>query len=775
MTIQSRVCQHLRASGINAKTAARLASLTHKWVKDSGPEWTAQRWKSLATYAQQRLVEPQTPIPEGWKSRRNRSGRRILADGALHRYLEFGNNPSSTTLMQMQAICRIPTVIFNKRPTAKAIIKSLKSIIEKPQIEVPSIDSRIYSAYVERLVSFCDINEALLAKTKITPLRSTIPSNKTSPFYWKNPKTSHYEMSTGKRSDLRVVSPTLCKIDEELYSIMNRNPRYTSFVFTGSDDKWSISPDYHEMDFISDNHVDLAIGRLSLLNKDGCAKIRVIASPLWELQCALAPTKQVLMYLLYHERCSSVHDQDDGRNTIKTWLERGKQCYGFDQSAFTDRFPYTLQRDLLRHMYNRDYLVDMIEIELIDFTVKRKWVIPQLAGYELTYAVGQPMGLNPSFPLATLSHILVCFNLHKQLELNQPLSDMVRVVGDDIVISNDKLAEAYRRFMVEKCGVKINLEKSMISNRFTTFCGKIIGSDGVIPSTKIRPIRSASSLVEKLLHYGMKAIPFFSKEIKRYGKRVFTPYPFGYDVHPDTIPYKTWLNSHDLSKASPTVINDEIRNFVGSYSKLTPELIKRQLDWDEANPSRWNGLGQPAITDALREKTRESTIGRPPVTQQSSRRRDISLLDMRTPSFADRVDASARTTFNPVKKKKKDLLRRNDKLYTDHMQYTNALGYIHSNQVPSKTTGEPEVIETPNEQAQGMSMTIPENVIRETIIGLKETNDGPDPAEFFKELRGSRSQHVNRRKGNFIINRKFFTEERTQEDEETKAYFNWKL
>jgi hypothetical protein len=470
------------------------------------------------------------------------------------------------------------------------------------------------------------------------------------------------------------------------------------------------------------------------------------------------------MYLLYHERCSSVHNQDEGRETIRDWLLQGRRCYGFDQSAFTDRFPYALQRSLLCKLYESNFILSWIEVQLMDFAVKRPWVIPQMCNAQVTYAIGQGMGLNPSFPLATLTHIMVCFDLSKQLCLKTPLHQMVKIVGDDIVISNDRLAEAYKRFMVDQCGVRINLEKSMISDRFTSFCGKIISSEGVIPSTKIRPINSEASLVEKIKHYGTKAMPFFSKEIKVHGQRIGLPYPFGFGIHPDTIPYKSWLNSHDLSKASAVVINNEISDFVRSYSKLTPALLERQLDWDDHNPPRWNGLGQPSIDPTTLERTRYTQWVKPPVVQQEHRHKVDLQNRSRTPSYSDRVDASTR----------QDLPTYQDKqvLFPDYDKYVDQYGYISHNQRKPRNLVLPKP--TMVEPLSGSSVEVSNKVALETINNLKEISDGitgpyqsGDPIGTNLKRPGQSVQSVKEgRGGNSIF---FLTKEEESEAPESSA------
>jgi hypothetical protein len=511
----------------------------------------------------------------------------------------------------------------------------------------------------------------------------------------------------------------MCRIDPELYDLVSDYPGYFSWVFTGSEDLLEIEPDYEAMRRIERNHTVLPIGRNSLLNKDGSAKLRGIASPVWEVQCSLTPMQNILEYILRTDRCSAVHDQENGKAIISSWLASGRKCYGFDQSSFTDRFPYALQRSLLQRlsghsMWSDHYLIDQVEIQLLDLAVKRPYVIPQLGWVQVTYAVGQPMGINPSFHLATLTHIMVCYNLARHLGLKGKLHNLIQVVGDDIVISDDRLANAYHQFMVDQCKVKINLEKSMISDRFTSFCGKILTAQGEIPAVKIRPIKTEASLAQKISFYGAKSIPFFSKEMRKFGKRVTMPYPFGYGVKPHDIPYKSWLNSHDLSGSSAKVIVHEISDFVESYSNLTPELMLQHYAWDQVMLE----LGSKLSANAAQKGVNQG-IPRSPVCQQAHQRARKLHEQLRTPSFRDSVDAATRLTLSNRSKKK----RSEKAVFSDMLQYTTELGYIDNRQNPVDHRGI-TLVKQQFDNLPGKSIDFSKKVIEETKTNLMEISHG---------------------------------------------------
>jgi hypothetical protein len=87
-------------------------------------------------------------------------------------------------------------------------------------------------------------------------------------------------------------------------------------------------------------------------------------------------------------------------------------------------------------------------------------------GHQLRYAVGQPMGAYSSWAVFTISHHLVvqwCSHL-----CNQDNFDKYILLGDDIVINNDKIANKYITIMT-RLGVDISNAKTHVSKNTYEF------------------------------------------------------------------------------------------------------------------------------------------------------------------------------------------------------------------------------------------------------------------------------------------------------------------
>lgn len=80
------------------------------------------------------------------------------------------------------------------------------------------------------------------------------------------------------------------------------------------------------------------------------------------------------------------------------------------------------------------------------------------------YAVGQPMGALSSWVMLALTHhFIVQFAAYRVDPESDDWFTDYAVLGDDIVIANKQVAEAYLKIMVGEVGVEINIFKSLTS------------------------------------------------------------------------------------------------------------------------------------------------------------------------------------------------------------------------------------------------------------------------------------------------------------------------
>jgi hypothetical protein len=144
-------------------------------------------------------------------------------------------------------------------------------------------------------------------------------------------------------------------------------------------------------------------------------------------------------------------------------------------SNATDHFPLSLQEDALRSIFFEE---DWDHIDLFIKISRGMW---SSAIGDLQWTKGQPLGLYPSFGSFTLTHGLLLLHLAGSYQ------NQFYVVGDDVVILDDKLKDDYTA-MLEQMGCPWSVDKSLSSNKLAEFAGKIITPTMVLPQLKWRKI-----------------------------------------------------------------------------------------------------------------------------------------------------------------------------------------------------------------------------------------------------------------------------------------------
>jgi hypothetical protein len=168
----------------------------------------------------------------------------------------------------------------------------------------------------------------------------------------------------------------------------------------------------------------------------------------------------------------------------------------------------------------------------------------------VSWRVGQPLGLGPSFGSFALYHhsiIRTCAHL-SGVKVDE---NLYMIVGDDIVITNPDVASRYET-VIEGLGVTISKSKSIISNKVTEFVGHLIMEDQIIPTVKYRNI-SDRNFLDVVKTFGMSIIPEL-QPMQRKVAEVLSKLPE---------PYGLGFNPLGLSlKQRQGQIND-IQNFLG--------------------------------------------------------------------------------------------------------------------------------------------------------------------------------------------------------------------
>ncbi|QCF24445.1 RNA-dependent RNA polymerase [Entomophthora muscae mitovirus 1] len=129
----------------------------------------------------------------------------------------------------------------------------------------------------------------------------------------------------------------------------------------------------------------------------------------------------------------------------------GSQFHSLDLSSATDRFPMDLQVKILSLMIGEDKAEAWRRI-----LVSKEYTVLS-TGARVRYLAGQPMGAYSSWAMFTLCHHIVVRYAARNAKF-----DRYTIIGDDIVIRNDNVAERYKN-IVNQLGVTISEAKSHVS------------------------------------------------------------------------------------------------------------------------------------------------------------------------------------------------------------------------------------------------------------------------------------------------------------------------
>jgi len=218
-------------------------------------------------------------------------------------------------------------------------------------------------------------------------------------------------------------------------------------------------------------------GKLSIV-KDPELKMRIIAMVDYQSQFVLKPIHEGLLKLL----SSIPNDRTYTQDPFHDWSDNvnGEHFHSLDLSAATDRFPIKLQKKLLSYIYDDAYFAN----NWANLLANREFYSSELNS-TLRYSVGQPMGAYSSWAAFTITHHLVVHYaafLCGILDFNDYI-----ILGDDIVIRNDKVAVKYVAIMT-RLGVDISTPKTHVSKDTYEFAKRWIKNGKEITGIPLRGI-----------------------------------------------------------------------------------------------------------------------------------------------------------------------------------------------------------------------------------------------------------------------------------------------
>jgi hypothetical protein len=209
----------------------------------------------------------------------------------------------------------------------------------------------------------------------------------------------------------------------------------------------------------TDKQPDLHTGRLGFSAEPG-GKTRIFAIGDYWSQTSLKVIQISLYNTLKSISTDCTKDQDGGfKSLIRESL--GKPTYCFDLSSASDRIPAVMQKFRLESMLNKELG------EAWHTVMTKRNFYNKYHKENVRWKVGQPLGLLSSFPSFALWHhdiIQYCANI-ENMNKGKPLFffNDYKLLGDDVVIYNTKVAVTYQQIMQE-IGIPINLEKSVIGD-----------------------------------------------------------------------------------------------------------------------------------------------------------------------------------------------------------------------------------------------------------------------------------------------------------------------
>lgn len=251
---------------------------------------------------------------------------------------------------------------------------------------------------------------------------------------------------------------------------------------------------YHHLTELSEIMGQPLTGRKSFRKliaiPDSEGKTRLIAVGDYWSQTCLKPLHGYLNSVLKSIPQDQTFNQGEGLKELPFSSDR--TYYSFDLTAFTDKLPIKILVGLLTSAYGREKAGVWHDIIAgYDFD----YLTPKGEQLKVNYSVGNPMGFYTSWPLSTLCHHFLIYVCCREIGTSWK-NGKYRILGDDIVIFDDRLAEKYQE-IIHLIGMDIQLQKSHIGNSLFEFAKRVF-----TPYGEISPFSIKAGLSESKSYFG---------------------------------------------------------------------------------------------------------------------------------------------------------------------------------------------------------------------------------------------------------------------------------
>lgn len=608
-----QICQHFQSLGLSPKESNRFSNLIHKWVDANGFEWTTKRLKSLTEAFKKNLSDGGYHLPDGWATRKNRNGDTIVKDGIIHRLL---SSKTQREIFISNSFFRVHT-LFTLDKVSKAQKRKFDEAV-LPGLNVP--DEEAYQKEIESVSAVVDeVTRGFKPYNPVTVgLRYVPKGNKTSPIF-DYTNVEDIKVTTAKRTDIQTKSllPFLATPFGKEVVRLYKDEVADAILGPGS----TFVPPAPKM-VIN----DIPIGTIGYIQEQSC-KLRSIASPALIWQALSEKLKLRLKKIIESLEVCDTKDHDEGRVKAQMWLYEGRNVYGFDASSFTDRLPLELQLKILLKLQDKG-LITEFDYVVYEHVAKGVYVDNEFNRL-VRWGTGQPQGHGPSFNLATLTHVCILQSCITSPEQQRLFS----VIGDDVVIADDALAESYRDKMTA-LGVDINLSKSTQSELMAEYAGKLILADGIIPSAKVKLLKPVNHmtirernalpdiLVSQLEFYGPRRWNTLPPDLRSFAlKSILPEWVGGINFkHPDihhSVNYDSLRITsikRDIEEYLTTHKRDDVEAYLNWLSEFDSLLMSEVtlpsiISWNRYNPGAVKGIS--------------NISGLPIATSRTEQRRDV--------------------------------------------------------------------------------------------------------------------------------------------------------
>jgi hypothetical protein len=264
---------------------------------------------------------------------------------------------------------------------------------------------------------------------------------------WKLPHISTKAGPNGQAmgSSLRDLQLLTKSITESIYIL---GGKYLKDYMITLKDSIKTIPDYVK-DHISNKSFTR---RISVVSDKGLKNRPIAILDYWS-QTSLIPIHKTLYNTLNKIKMDCTYDQMKLVKDMFGW----ETFHCFDLSAATDRFPISLQTEIIAILTSKEYACAWKEVMIkLPFYAKGIGLI--------RYKSGQPMGAYSSWATFAITHHIV-MGYSAFLCGIESFKDYA-ILGDDVVIGNGKVAAKYRE-VINGLGVEIS---DMKSHHGSTLC-----------------------------------------------------------------------------------------------------------------------------------------------------------------------------------------------------------------------------------------------------------------------------------------------------------------